>query len=216
MLAQQRQWQHISAAEEITTTADTTPMEPRRDDSRAPAEHPRQDNLAPRCLSSGLVLRGTQRCSRSVESMTEDWVAAGLATGSARWRWLSVASMSRSPAYRGQLIRGARGPRRRCRVGARASSTHWPRVAPLGHSLGGSTITRKRQRLVGLVAAYADGRRRQRPCRGKSAQPPSRAVSSPGWACGRSVVAAQKPSKLLGRVRFPSPACGATGSGAVW
>jgi hypothetical protein len=26
-------------------------------------------------------------------------------------------------------------------------------------------------------------------------------------ACGRSVVVAQKPSKLLGRVRFPSPAC---------
>ena len=35
-------------------------------------------------------------------------------------------------------------------------------------------------------------------------------------ACGRSVVAAQKPSKLLGRVRFPSPASTATGSGAVW
>src|SRR5215211_2496325 len=35
--------------------------------------------------------------------------------------------------------------------------------------------------------------------------------------CGRSVVVAQKPSKLLGRVRFPSPACEtATGSGAVW
>ena len=28
-----------------------------------------------------------------------------------------------------------------------------------------------------------------------------------GTACGRSVVVAQKPSKLLGRVRFPSPAC---------
>src|SRR3954447_20552392 len=35
---------------------------------------------------------------------------------------------------------------------------------------------------------------------------------------GRSVVVAQEPSKLLGRVRFPSPALGRrhTGSGAVW
>jgi hypothetical protein len=30
-------------------------------------------------------------------------------------------------------------------------------------------------------------------------------------ACGRSVVVAQKPSKLLGRVRFPSPACPSRG-----
>ena len=38
-----------------------------------------------------------------------------------------------------------------------------------------------------------------------------RAPRSPGkmgrWTGGRSVVVAQKPSKLLGRVRFPSPAC---------
>src|SRR4051794_28502481 len=38
-------------------------------------------------------------------------------------------------------------------------------------------------------------------------------------ARGRSVVVAQEPSKLLGRVRFPSPALDGrrhTGSGAVW
>ena len=38
------------------------------------------------------------------------------------------------------------------------------------------------------------------------ASPPSVNAVSSRRACGRSVVAAQKPSKLLGRVRFPSPA----------
>jgi hypothetical protein len=135
-----------------------------------------------------------------------------------RWTQSNPRNISVSPEERGQLIRGARGPRRRCRGGARSSSIHWTRASPCRSDTRWAAA-RSRGRAndwLGPVAAYGDGLRRQRPSRGKSAQPPSRAVSSPGRACGRSVVAAQKPSKLLGRVRFPSPASQATGSGAVW
>ena len=88
------------------------------------------------------------------------------------------------------------------------------------------------------LAGYARRRARQTgPARGRrprcSTRPaPSRlrsggrapATGAPRTAiiglvrCGRSVVVAQKPSKLLGRVRFPSPALrqDISGSGAVW
>ena len=66
---------------------------------------------------------------------------------------------------------------------------------------------RARQLVRPLAAAVAD-RRRGRPCRPRSAALAAlsaRRISSRP-ARGRSVVVAQKPSKLLGRVRFPSPA----------
>ena len=76
---------------------------------------------------------------------------------------------------------------------------------------------RRARQLVRPLAprALAGGEGRS-PSRNAARSRPVRSYD-PVVRCGRSVVVAQKPSKLLGRVRFPSPACEtATGSGAVW
>ena len=83
----------------------------------------------------------------------------------------------------------------------------------LGRALSGSVVT--------LDGARDDWygpwpRKRCRAGRGPHRGAPP--VDSRSSSSGRSVVAAQKPSKLLGRVRFPSPAprTHSSGSGAVW
>ena len=97
--------------------------------------------------------------------------------------------------------------------------------SPLGTALSGSVVTLDgaRDNWFGPwppASLAADGG--EVPTEERGPKPPAIA-REPGAAmirgvrCGRSVVVAQKPSKLLGRVRFPSPACvTATGSGAVW
>ena len=98
--------------------------------------------------------------------------------------------------------------------------------SPLGRRalrLGRDARRRARQLVRPLAAAVARRRRGRGPDRGPRPEA-ARVIAAalrrgydPGVRCGRSVVVAQKPSKLLGRVRFPSPACEtATGSGAVW
>ena len=106
-------------------------------------------------------------------------------------------------------------PRARCRCSAWATMHEYAlarraaRVAarPRAQRLGRHARRRARQ-LVRPVAAADAGRRRRARSRPRSGAPASARVTLryASSACGRSVVAAQKPSKLLGRVRFPSPA----------
>ena len=70
---------------------------------------------------------------------------------------------------------------------------------------------------LALAAARPWPRTTARFPRRAAARPrPGRRASMSARAGGRSVVVAQEPSTLLGRVRFPSPALHSSGSGAVW
>ena len=97
-------------------------------------------------------------------------------------------------------------------------------ASPLGRAMSGSVITLDgaRDNWFGPwpPPSLLDDERR----RAHRGAPSARLTRASGTAmiepvaCGRSVVVAQKPSKLLGRVRFPSPALqhDISGSGAVW
>ena len=82
-------------------------------------------------------------------------------------------------------------------------------ASPLGralHRLGGHARRRARQLVRPLAAAALPDETATVPT---EARRPARLTATGGGlgpARGRSVVVAQKPSKLLGRVRFPSPA----------
>ena len=86
-------------------------------------------------------------------------------------------------------------------------------ASPLGRALSGSVITLDgaRDNWFGPWPPPSLPRR-GRCCADRGAAPagltaaPARGYHRPVPVCGRSVVVAQKPSKLLGRVRFPSPA----------
>src|SRR5437588_699146 len=66
--------------------------------------------------------------------------------------------------------------------------------------------------LAAAAPARAAAAGRQRPRIRACDRPPAMLCPT----CGRSVVVAHEPSKLVGRVRFPSPAFIATGRGAAW
>ena len=105
---------------------------------------------------------------------------------------------SEASGRRGRL-RGRRRNLRRSRGGAAGGGWAPARLAVAG----GCAYAR------GARGRILSCRWRERP-RGCACARSARATAA-GYpvatACGRSVVVAQKPSKLLGRVRFPSPAC---------
>jgi citronellol/citronellal dehydrogenase len=112
--------------------------------------------------------------------------------------WKTAAATVPTPAPRRRRgVRLARGPARLARRTVVLGLRHLDR--------------RRRRQLERPVAASRPRRRGRDPDRGA---PPRRALTLPGArgyhrarsARGRSVVVAQEPSKLRGRVRFPSPA----------
>ena len=175
----------------------------------------------------------------AVEGYTRAWArewapdgVVGRRAGRRPLRHRVAAQVPRAGLARGRAHRAAAAPRPRGRARL-ARRARLLAARPRAVGLRDHARRRARQLVRPLAAAVADRRRGHRADRGT---PPSRLTpplrSDPGAgiispARGRSVVAAQKPSKLLGRVRFPSPAPRpgsapavawgpATGRGAVW
>jgi NAD(P)-dependent dehydrogenase (short-subunit alcohol dehydrogenase family) len=174
--------------------------------------------LSPHHGLAGMTHSSAARAA--VEGYTREWADRGITVMAVAAGHFDTASL---PKYPEPVWRAAArdpapapGPRGGARVAGRALLLR--RSAP--RSRARPSRSTARATLVRPVAAAVARRGREEvstEARGRSLPGRDRAGYHPDVRCGRSVVVAQKPSKLLGRVRFPSPACEtATGSGAVW
>ena len=190
---------------------------------RRPPRRPCGPVRSPSQASNGRGCRRRQAAMRSSCSSMSNGAStrcltpaggAGRGSAVARRRPAARARAARARATRRTPPRSAPSAARRS---GRASDRwrSWPTPTRPGRARRAAAVTPSGP--SGIVRQRIGRRATRHPriARSRHVQPrrlAGPAIAPPDYpvrrtACGRSVVVAQKPSKLLGRVRFPSPAC---------
>ena len=172
-------------------------------------DHQRDALPAPRPGGHDALERGPRRGRGLHARARARWAPDGIAVIALAAGHFDTEAMRKYP----EAVWRARLARSRCSVSARERARLARRAAasPLGRALSGSVVTLDGARdnwfgpwppaaLLDEEGVVPTEERRPRADRASGT-----AIIAPS-PCGRSVVVAQKPSKLLGRVRFPSPA----------